>query len=89
MEYPKLETALLKDVDDRFYFGAECRSCLHTARLRLSKLRSVLGDEFPLQKIRARLRCELCGGREVVVTYLTPQQGTGSLVYLFNKEPRG
>jgi hypothetical protein len=88
MDYPKLETALLKDVDDRFYYGAECRSCLHTSRLSLTKLRAYLGGDFPVAKIRERLKCELCGGKTVVVTYLTPSHSTGSLVHLFEKEPR-
>jgi hypothetical protein len=39
-------------------------------------------------KIRERLKCELCGGKTVVVTYLTPSHSTGSLVHLFEKEPR-
>src|SRR5882762_5448876 len=88
MEYPKLETALLKDVDDRFYYGANCRSCLHASRLSLSKLREHLGDDFPLAKVRARLKCDLCGSKAVTITYLTPEQRTGSLVHLFDKEAR-
>jgi hypothetical protein len=39
MEYARLETASLKDVTDDYYYGCSCRSCLHTARLSLSKLR--------------------------------------------------
>jgi len=89
VDYPKLETALLKDIDDTYYFGANCQSCLHTSRLRLSKLRAHLGGDFPVAKIRRRLKCELCGSKTVVVTYLTPSQCTGSLVHLFKKEPKG
>jgi hypothetical protein len=88
VDYPKLETALLKDVDDRFYYGANCRSCLHTSRLSLTKLRVHLGDDFPVAKIRDRLKCDLCGCKTVVITYLTPSRATGSLVYLFDKELR-
>jgi hypothetical protein len=88
VDYPKLETALLKDVDDTYYYGANCRSCLHASRLSLSKLRAHLGGDFPVAKIRERLKCELCGGKQVVVTYLTPSQSTGSLVHLFEKKPR-
>jgi hypothetical protein len=88
MDYPKLETALLKDVDDRFYYGANCSSCLHAARLNLSKLRAHLGDDYPVAKIRERLKCQLCGSKQVTVTYLTPAQCTGSLVHLFDKEAR-
>jgi hypothetical protein len=87
-DYPKLETALLKDVDDRFYYGANCRSCLHASRLSLSKLRAHLGDDFPVAKIRERLKCELCGAKQVVVTLLNPSQSTGSSMHLFDKEPR-
>jgi len=80
VDYPKLET-LLKDVDDRYYFGANCRRCLHASHLSLSKLRAHLGGDFPVAKIRERLKCELCGAKQVVVTYLTPSQSTGSLVF--------
>jgi hypothetical protein len=88
MDYPKLETALLRDVDDTYYFGANCRSCLHASRLSLGKLRAHLGDGFPLVKVRARLKCELCGSKAVTVTFLNPSQATGSLVHLFDKEAR-
>ena len=88
MDYPKLETALLKDVDDTYYYGASCRSCLHASRLSLTKLRAHLGDNFPVAKIRERLKCELCGSRQVVVTYRTPSQSTGSLVHLFEEKSR-
>jgi hypothetical protein len=87
MDFPKLETALLKDLDDTYYFGANYQSCLHTSRLRLSKLRAHLGDDFPLVKVRERLKCELCGSKTVVVTFLTPEQCTGGLVHLFDKKP--
>jgi len=60
MEYARLETALLKDVTDDYYYGCSCQSCLHTARLSLSKLRSHLGADFPLRKIRERLKCQIC-----------------------------
>ena len=88
VDYPKLEAALLKDVDDTYYYGANCQSCLHTSRLRLSKLREHLGGDFPVAKIRHRLKCDLCGSKAVTVTFLDPGQATGSLVHLFEKETR-
>jgi hypothetical protein len=88
VDYPKLDTALLKDVDDRFYYGANCSSCLHASRLSLSKLRAHLGADLPVVKIRRRLKCDLCGSKAVTITYLTPSQCTGSLVHLFDKKPK-
>jgi hypothetical protein len=55
MEYARLETGLLKDVTDDYYYGCSCQSCPHTARFELSKLRAHLGADFPLRKIRERL----------------------------------
>jgi hypothetical protein len=55
MEHARLETGTLRDVNDDYYYGCSCRSCSHTARLSLSKLRSHLGDDFPLRTIRQRL----------------------------------
>jgi hypothetical protein len=44
-------------------------------------------DDFPLIKIRERLRYERCGTRQVVVTFLAPDQMVGGLVQLFDKKP--
>ena len=55
MEYARLETALLKDVTDDYYYGCSCQSCRRTARLSLSKLRYHQGPAFPLRTIRHRL----------------------------------
>jgi hypothetical protein len=46
----------------------------HTARLSLSKLRAHLGDDFPLIKIRERLKCPTCNSRQVTITFLGPHQ---------------
>jgi hypothetical protein len=83
--YARLETATLKDVNDDYYYGCSCQSCLRTARLSLAKLRAHLGDDFPLKKIRERLKCETCGSRKVTITFLGPHQKGGSLHQLFDK----
>ena len=83
MDYARLETATLKDVTDDYYYGCYCSSCKHSARLSLSKLRAHLGDDFPLRKIRERLKCQNCGSRKITITYLTPNQKGGSLHQLF------
>jgi hypothetical protein len=88
MEYARLETGTLRDVNDEYYYGCSCQSCLHTARLSLSKLRSCLGADFPLIKIRERLKCLICSSRKVTITFLGPHQKGGNLHYLFAKEPR-
>ena len=88
MEYAKLDTATLAHVDDSYYYGAYCRRCKHSARLSLVKLRAHLGENFPLAKVRDRLRCERCRLREVVITFLAPNQRTGNVAYLFREEPR-
>lgn len=86
MEYAKLETATLAHVDDSYYYGAYCRKCKHSARLSLAKLRAHLGDTFPLSRIRDRLRCEHCGSKQIVVTFLAPDQRTGNLMELFSRK---
>jgi hypothetical protein len=87
MEYARLETATLAHVDDSYYYGAYCRRCKHSARLSLSKLRTHLGDTFPLRKIKDKLRCERCSSKQIVITFLAPDQRTGNLVELFSREP--
>src|SRR5580658_1603574 len=88
MEYVRLESDTLADVDDSYYYGAYCRKCRHSARLSLVKLRAHLGDNFPLAKIRERLRCERCSSRAVVITFLAPNQRCGNVASLFG-EPFG
>jgi hypothetical protein len=86
VEYANFSTAKLADVDDRYYFGVHCRSCLRSARLSLSRLRGFLGDDFPVVKVRTRLKCSVCGSKELTVTFLAPYQAVGNLASLF-KEP--
>jgi hypothetical protein len=88
MEFARLETATLKDVNDDYYYGCSCTSCLHSARLSLSKLRAHLGENFPLVKVKDRLRCERCSSRQIVITFLAPNQKTGNVAYLFSEPPR-
>jgi hypothetical protein len=83
--YARLETATLKDVTDDYYYGCSCQSCLHTARLSLSKLRAHLGADFPLRKIRERLKCQICSSRKVTITFLARHQKRGNLHQLFEK----
>src|SRR5208282_2602862 len=89
MEYAKLETAALALVDDSYYYGAYCRKCKHSARLSLVKLRAHLGDNFPLAKVKYRIRCERCRSRAVVITFLAPNQRTGNVVHLFARSLGG
>jgi hypothetical protein len=88
MEYARLATAKLKDVTGAYYFAACCKKCGHRARLNLVKLRAHLGDEFPVVKIRERLRCDACRSRNVTTTFLSPASGGSSLAHLFAEKPR-
>jgi hypothetical protein len=88
MEYAKLDTATLAHVDDSYFYGAYCRKCKHAARLSLVKLREHFGDTFPLAKIKDRLRCEHCSSRQIVITFLAPNQKTGNVAHLFREIPR-
>jgi hypothetical protein len=88
MEGAKLETATLAHVDDSYYYSAYCRKCKHAARLSLVKLREHLGDTFPLRKVKDRLRCERCSSRQIVITFLAPDQKTGNVAHLFSESPR-
>ena len=88
MEYAELETAALAHVDDSYYYGAYCRKCKHAARLSLVKLREHLCDTFPLVKVKDRLRCERCNSRQIVITFLAPDQKTGNVAHLFQEPPQ-
>jgi hypothetical protein len=83
--YARLETGTLKDVTDDYYYGCSCQSCLHTARLSLSKLRALLGGDYPLVKIREHLKCVICSSRKVTITILSPHHKGGHLIELFKR----
>jgi hypothetical protein len=88
MEAAHFSTAKLADVDDSYYFGVHCRSCLRSARLSLTRLRGLLGNDFPLVKVSSRLKCSTCGSKQLTVTFLAPRQAVGSLANLFNEPMR-
>jgi hypothetical protein len=80
-------TAKLAEVDDRYYYGVSCQSCMRSARLSLTRLRGLLGDDFLVVKVRPRLKCSTCGSKELTVTFLAPYQAVGHLADLFHRKP--
>lgn len=69
-----LSTAKLGELDDtRYYYSASCQSCLRKVRISLVRLRSQLGDDFPLGDVRPRLKCSTCGSRKIIVAFWTPE----------------
>jgi hypothetical protein len=87
VEPANFSTATLADVDDSYYLGVSCQSCMRSARLSLTRLRGLLGDDFPVVKVRTRLKCSVCGSKELTVTFLAPYQAVGSLAHLFQQKP--
>jgi hypothetical protein len=88
MEPTNYNTAKLAEVDDSYYLGVSCQSCMRSVRLSLTRLRGLLGDDFAVVKVRPRLKCSTCGSREITVTFLAPHQAVGSLAHLFNEPSR-
>jgi hypothetical protein len=88
VDYANYSTAKLGDVDDSYYFGVHCRSCLRSARLSLPRLRGLLGDDFLVVKVRTRLKCSTCGSKQLTVTFLAPHQAVGNLADLFKQPAR-
>jgi hypothetical protein len=88
VDYANYSTAKLADVDDSYYFGVYCQSCLRNARMSLTRLRGLLGDDFPVVKLRTRLKCSVCGSKELTVTFLSPYQAVGNMAALFREEVR-
>jgi hypothetical protein len=85
VEYLSYSTAKLSDIDDRYYFGVSCSSCYRSKRLSVTRLRSTLGDAFPVVDVRKRLKCQTCGSKKIVVTFLNPGQAVGNLAQLFQE----
>jgi hypothetical protein len=87
VDYANYSTAKLAEVDDRYYYGVDCRSCLRSARLSLTRLRGLLGDDFPVANVRGRLKCSTCKSKQLTVTFLGPHQAVGNLAALFHQKP--
>ena len=86
MDHANFSIAKLADVDERYYYGVCCQTCMRSARISLVRLRGLLGDDFPVVKVLSRLKCRTCGSKRITVTFLAPHQAVGSLAYLFNKQ---
>jgi hypothetical protein len=87
VDHANYSTAKLGEVDDRYYYGVSCQSCMRSARLSLSRLRGLLGDDFPVVKVKTRLKCSTCGSKDLTVTFLAPYQAVGNLADLFQHKP--
>ena len=86
IKHPTLETACLAQITKEFYLGAYCRKCKHSARLNTDRLRAKLGGDYPVRELRERLKCDWCGDkRQIVVTFLAPNERAGNLVHLFDR----
>jgi hypothetical protein len=88
VDYANYSTAKLADVDDSYYYSVDCRSCLRSARLSLIRLRGLLGDDFPVVKVRTRLKCSTCGSKQLTVAFLGPHQAVGNLANLFTQDAK-
>jgi hypothetical protein len=74
-------TANLSDVDDGYYYGVSCQSCLRSAPVSLVRLRGILGGDYPVVNVARRMKCRTCGSKRITVTFLTPHQAVGNLAY--------
>jgi hypothetical protein len=80
-------TAKLCEVDDTYYYGVSCSSCLRAQRISLVRLCALLGDDYRVIDVLKRLKCSTCGNRRVTVTFLAPHQAGASLAHLFQDKP--
>jgi hypothetical protein len=78
--------AKLSDVDDSYYYGVRCTSCLRHARVSLVRTRIRLGNDFPVADLIKHLKCSTCGSKKVTVAFLKPSQAVGNLWPLFQEK---
>jgi hypothetical protein len=79
-------TAKLGEVDDTYYYGVNCSSCLRSQRISPVRLRALLGDDYRLLDVLKRLKCGTYRSKKVTVTFLAPQQAGSSLSHLFQQQ---
>ncbi len=87
VDHANYSTAKLADVDDHYYYGVSCRSCLRSERVSLTKLHSVLGGHYPVVIVVKPVKCRKSGSKEITVTFLAPNQAVGSLTHPFAQKP--
>jgi hypothetical protein len=88
VDHANYSTAKLADVDDSYYYGVSCQSCMRGRRLSLTKLRDTLGHDYPVVGVVKRLKCSTCGSKQLTVAFLGPHQAVGSLAHLFREGVR-
>ena len=71
--------AVLGDaVRDSHLLWISCVDCGRRVRLAPAALARRLGYDFPLRRLRTRLRCSRCGAREVEIRLERPVEGPGA-----------
>lgn len=79
--------AKLSDVDDTYYYGVGCSSCLRHARISLVRARESLGADLPLADLLKRLKCSTCGNKKVTVGFSSHRKRSAIFGRYFEKRP--
>lgn len=62
-----LRTLSLGSAWKEIVYTASCKDCNHWTRIDLKRLAAELGEQFPLHRLRARLKCSNCGGKRIII----------------------
>ena len=59
----------LAEAEQQLYYGAECAKCHEVRRVDLKAAMAKLGEDYPLGRLKAHIRCAKCGSKaDIVVT---------------------
>lgn len=63
------EMTLGRAAQEKVYL-IECRACKHKAQIDLALMAQALGESFPLEDLRPKLKCARCGSKKTISTTL-------------------
>ena len=69
MTKPSNELTLAEAVD-QIYYGASCEDCHEVRKIDLHKLLADLGPDFMVGDIMHKLKCQQCGGKNIITAKL-------------------
>jgi transcription elongation factor Elf1 len=73
------ENLTLAQAWPRIIYLAQCKACKHRTRVDLKAVAEKLGESFPINDLRPKLRCTACGHPDAIICTLY-KESTGNLV---------
>jgi hypothetical protein len=79
----------LQDLSHAFRLYAVCEPCRRVAAVDLEGLIDIEGGDYPIERVRMRLKCDSCGERSqsIRIVYVGPQGRAAGFRYARQSKP--